>query len=122
MVGNIAGAKGHIDSGRLRALGVTSKTRSPQLPNVPTIAEAGIPGFENLGWFGLMVPAGTPKAVIDKIHADTVKVLADPEVKARIEQLGMSTVGNSPADFAKEIAAEYDRWGKVVAARKLTAN
>jgi tripartite-type tricarboxylate transporter receptor subunit TctC len=69
-----------------------------------------------------MSPAGTPKSIIDKIHADTVKVLADQEVKDRLTQLGMAPVGNSPADFAKEIAAEYDRWGKVVSARKLTAN
>ena len=122
MVGNIAGATGHIQAGRIRALGVTSAKRSPQLPDVPTIAEAGIPGFENTGWFGFMAPAGTPKAVIDKIHADTVKVLADQEVKDRLTQLGMAPVGNSPADFAKEIAVEYERWDKVVSARKLTAN
>ena len=122
MVGNIAGATGHIQSGRIRALGVTSAKRSPQLPDVPTVAEAGLTGFENTGWFGFMSPAGTPKSIIDKIHADTVKVLADQEVKDRLTQLGMAPVGNSPADFAKEIAAEYDRWGKVVSARKLTAN
>jgi len=122
MVGNIAGATGHIQAGRIRALGVTSTKRSPQLPDVPTIAEAGIPGFENTGWFGFMAPAGTPKAIIDKIYADTAKVLADQEVKDRLTQLGMSPVGNSPADFAKEIAVEYERWGKVVSARKLTAN
>jgi tripartite-type tricarboxylate transporter receptor subunit TctC len=122
MVGNIAGATGHIQSGRIRALGVTSAKRSPQLPDVPTVAEAGLPGFENTGWFGFMAPAGTPKAIIDKIHADTVKVLADQEVKDRLTQLGMAPVGNSPADFAREIAVEFERWGKVVTARKITAN
>jgi tripartite-type tricarboxylate transporter receptor subunit TctC len=122
MVGNIAGATGHIQSGRIRALGVTSAKRSPQLPDVPTVAEAGLPGFENTGWFGFMAPAGTPKPIIDKIHADTVKVLADQEVKDRLTQLGMAPVGNSPADFTKEIAVEYERWGKVVTARKITAN
>jgi tripartite-type tricarboxylate transporter receptor subunit TctC len=122
MVGNIAGATGHIQSGRIRALGVTSAKRSPQLPDVPTVAEAGLPGFENTGWFGFMAPTGTPKPIIDKIHADTVKVLADQEVKDRLTQLGMAPVGNSPADFTKEIAVEYERWGKVVSARKLTAN
>jgi len=122
MVGNIAGATGHIQSGRIRALGVTSAKRSPQLPDVPTVAEAGLPGFENTGWFGFMAPAGTPKPIIDKIHADTVKVLADQEVKDRLTQLGMAPVGNSPADFTREIAVEYERWGKVVTARKITAN
>lgn len=122
MVGNIASGTGHIQAGRVRALGVTSLKRSPQLPDVPTIAEAGIPGFENNGWFGFMAPAGTPKAVIDKIHADTVKVLKEQDVKDRLSQLGMVPVGNTPAEFAKEIAVEYERWGKVVSARKLTAN
>lgn len=122
MVGNIAGARGHIQSGRIRALGVTSAKRSPQLPDVPTVAEAGLPGFENTGWFGFMAPAGTPKPFIDKIHADTVKVLAEQEVKDRLTQLGMAPVGNSPADFTREIAAEYERWGKVVSARKLKTN
>jgi tripartite-type tricarboxylate transporter receptor subunit TctC len=122
MVGNIGGAKAHIDSNRIRPLGVTSKTRSPQLPDVPTLAEAGLTGFENLGWFGFMVPAGTPKAVIDKIYADTAKVLGQADVKERLAQLGMAGVGNNPADFAKEIAAEYDRWGQVVKARNLQQN
>jgi tripartite-type tricarboxylate transporter receptor subunit TctC len=122
MVGNIASGTGHIQAGRVRALGVTSLKRSPQLPDVPTIAEAGLPGFENTGWFGFMAPAGTPKAVIDKIHADTVKVLKEQDVKDRLNQLGMAPVGNTPAEFSKEIAAEFERWGKVVAARKLSAN
>jgi tripartite-type tricarboxylate transporter receptor subunit TctC len=122
MVGNIASGTGHIQAGRVRALGVTSLKRSPQLPDVPTIAEAGLPGFENTGWFGFMAPAGTPKAVIDKIHADTVKVLKEQDVKDRLNQLGMAPVGNTPAEFTKEIAAEFERWGKVVSARKLSAN
>ncbi|WVN42534.1 tripartite tricarboxylate transporter substrate binding protein [beta proteobacterium MWH-UniP1] len=122
VVGNIAGAKAHIDAGRVRPLGVTSKTRSPQLPNVPTLHEAGLTNFENAGWFGFMVPAGTPKSVIDKIYADTAKALNDTEVKERLGQLGMTAVGNTPADFAKEIAAEYERWRKVVTARKLQQN
>lgn len=122
VVGNIAGAKAHIDAGRIRPLGVTSKTRSPQLPNVPTLHEAGLTNFENAGWFGFMVPAGTPKSVIDKIYADTAKALNDTEVKERLGQLGMTAVGNTPAEFAKEIAAEYERWRKVVTARKLQQN
>ena len=115
---NLAASIGFIQQGKLRALGVTSKTRSPQLPNVPAIAET-LPGFENLGWFGFMVPAGTPKEVVDKIYRDTVKALETPDVKNRFEGLGMAPVGNSPADFAKQIRAETERWAKIVRERKL---
>jgi tripartite-type tricarboxylate transporter receptor subunit TctC len=122
MVGNIAGAAAHISAGRIRALGVTSARRSPMLADVPTLAEAGLAGFENTGWFGFMAPAGTPRSIIDKIHADTVKVLADPEVREKLTQQGMVAVGNTPSDFAADIAVEFERWSKVVAARNLSAN
>lgn len=122
MVGNIAGAAAHISAGRIRALGVTSARRSPMLADVPTLAEAGLSGFENTGWFGFMAPAGTPRSIIDKIHADTVKVLADPEVREKLTQQGMVAVGNTPSDFAADIAVEFERWSKVVAARNLSAN
>lgn len=122
VVGNIAAASGHVQAGRVRALGVTSSTRSPMMPDVPTLAEAGLPGFENTGWFGFMVAAGTPKAIVDKIHQDTAKILASTDIKARLFVQGMSPVGNSPADFAKEIDVEFDRWAKVVSGRKLQAN
>jgi tripartite-type tricarboxylate transporter receptor subunit TctC len=102
----------------LRALGVTSKHRSPQLPNVPAIAES-IPGFENIGWFGLMVASGAPREVVEKIYRDTVKALEAPEIKSRFEGLGMVPVGNNPQDFAKAIREETERWGKIVRERKL---
>ena len=122
MVGNIAGAAAHISAGRIRALGVTSARRSSMLADVPTLAEAGLAGFENTGWFGFMAPAGTPRAIIDKIHVDTAKVLADPEVREKLTQQGMVAVGNTPSDFAADIAVEFERWSKVVAARNLSAN
>ena len=122
MVGNIAGAAVHINGGRIRALGVTSSKRSAMLPDVPTLAEAGLPGFENTGWFGFLAPAGTPKAIIDKIQSDTARVLADPEVKEKLAQQGMVGVGNSAQDFAKEIDLESQRWSKVIAARNLQTN
>lgn len=122
VVGNIAAASGHVSSGRARALGVTSAQRSPMMPEVPTLAEAGLPGFENTGWFGFMVPAGTPKAVIDKIHADTVKVLGETEIKAKLFVQGMEPVGNTPAEFTKAINDEFERWAKVVSGRKLQVN
>lgn len=122
VVGNIAAASGHVASGRARALGVTSAKRSPMMPEVPTLAEAGLKGFENTGWFGFVAPAGTPKAIIDKIHRDTVKVLNETEIKAKLYVQGMTAIGNTPEEFKKEIDVEFERWGKVVAARKLQTN
>ncbi len=122
VVGNIAGASVHISGGRIRALGVTSLKRSPMLPDVPTLTEAGLPGFENTGWFGLLAPTGTPKSIIEKIHMDTSRVLADPEVRDKLAQQGMFAVGNSPQDFAREIDLESQRWAKVISARNLVAN
>jgi tripartite-type tricarboxylate transporter receptor subunit TctC len=115
---NLAAAINFIQQNKLRALGVTSKTRASQLPDVPAIAEA-LPGFENLGWFGLMAPTGTPPAVIDRIHRDTAKVLETQDVRARFDGLGMMAVGNAPAEFAKSIRAESEQWARIVRDRKL---
>ena len=115
---NLSAAIGFVNAGRIRALAVTSRQRSPQVPNLPAVAET-LPGFENLGWFGLVAPAGTPKAVLDKVHRDVVKVLGDAGVRKRFEELGMAPVGNSPAEFAKAMKEETARWAKVVGARKL---
>ena len=118
---NLSAAIGFVKQGKLRALGVTSKQRAPQVPDVPAVAES-LPGFENLGWFGLAAPAGTAKAVIEKVHRDVVTVLNKADVKRRFEDIGMAPVGNTPAEFAKAIKAESARWGKVIAERKLTIN
>ncbi len=115
---NLAAAINYIQQNKLRALGVTSKQRSPQLPNVPAVADT-LPGFENLGWFGFMVPAGTPAPVIDKIYRDTAKALEAGEIKARFEGLGMAPVGNAPADFTKYVREETERWARIVRERKL---
>jgi tripartite-type tricarboxylate transporter receptor subunit TctC len=115
---NMAAAINFIQQGKLRALGVTSKQRAPQLPDVPAIAES-VPGFENVGWFGLMAPAGTPKEAVDKVYRDTVKALEAPDIKTRFEQLGMAPMGNGPADLAKAIREESERWAKIVKERKL---
>jgi tripartite-type tricarboxylate transporter receptor subunit TctC len=118
---NLSAAIGFVKGGRLRALGVTSRQRSPQLPDVPAVAES-LPGFENLGWFGLVAPAGTPKAVINRIYADAVKALRSDDIKRRFGDLGMAPVGNTPAEFAKAMREESARWAKVVAERKLQLN
>ena len=118
---NLAAAIGQVQQGKLRGLAVTSLQRLKQLPDVPAAAET-IPKFENLGWFGLVTPTGTPKAVIDKIHADTARALQSPDIRSRYEQLGMAPVGDSPDHFAKTIKEETVRWGNIVRERNLTVN
>jgi len=122
MVGNFAAASALLGPNRLRALAVTSRQRMPQLPDVPTAHEAGLPNFENIGWFGLFAPAGTPVGVIQKVQRDVARVMGETEIKARLYVQGMSPVVNSTADFTRQIDQELDRWAKVVAARKLQAN
>jgi len=122
MVGNIAAASGFVRSGKLRALAVTSKDRSPMMPDVPSADEAGLPGFESVGWFGLMAPAGTPRAIIDKVQADTAKALQDPEVKAALAKQGMEPVGNKPEEMARAMAEESKKWARVVTNRHLQAH
>ena len=122
MVGNIAGAAPFVITGKLRALAVTSATRSNMLPDVPTAAESGLPGFDNSGWFGLLAPTGTPAPVIEKIQQDTARLLDTTEMRARLFVQGMKPVGNSPTEFARAIEKESAHWARVVAERKLTAN
>lgn len=118
---NLSASIGFLKQGKLRALGVTSRVRAPQLPDVPAVAES-LPGFENLGWFGLVAPTGTPKAVVDKIYVDTVKALQSDDIKKRFNDLGMVPVGNTPAEFTKAMREESGRWAKVVRERKLQVN
>ena len=113
---NLSAAIGFVQQGRLRALGVTSKQRNAQLKDVPAVAET-LPGFENLGWFGLMAPTGTPPAVIDKIYRDTAKVLDAADMRKRFDDIGMAPVGNAPADFLNAIREESVHWSKIIRAR-----
>ena len=122
MVGNLAAASGFVKSGQLRALAVTSKQRSKMLPNVPTVDESGLPGFENAGWFGFFVPAGTPSDIVDKLYRDTVKALSDPETEAALAGQGMVAIGNAPDAFVGTINDELGRWSKIITQRKLTIN
>jgi tripartite-type tricarboxylate transporter receptor subunit TctC len=115
---NMGAAVPHLQQGKIRVLAVTSKERSPQMPDVPAAAEV-IPGFENAGWFGLMAPAGTPREVIDRVYRDSAKILGSDDFKARLAQIGMVPVGNSPADFGAAIREESARWAKVIKDRGL---
>jgi tripartite-type tricarboxylate transporter receptor subunit TctC len=118
---NLSAAIGFVKQGRLKALGVTSKQRSPQLKDVPAVAET-LPGFENIGWFGLMAPTGTPAAIVDKVYRDTAKALEGTDLRKRFDDIGMAPVGNAPADFAKAIREEAAHWAKIIKARKLEIN
>lgn len=110
----------HIKSGRLRLLGVGAAKRDPAMPDVPTISEAGVPGFEVVGWFGLLTTAGTAAPVIKKLYTETVRILALPDVKTAYLNGGMDTVvSNSPAEFGGYIRSERDKWAKVIKAANI---
>jgi tripartite-type tricarboxylate transporter receptor subunit TctC len=113
---NIVNAVPLAREGKLRALAVTSLKRSGIAPDLPTMAESGYPGFEAVPWFGLMAPAGTPPAIIAKLHDATVNVLAERDVRAKLAELGLDIIGNSPAEFATAIATETPQWAKVIKA------
>lgn len=117
MFDNLPSALPHIKSGRLKALAVTSRERSPALPDTPTIEEAAnLKGFDASSWFGLFAPAGTSRAIVDKIQADVAKALAVPEVRARFVAQGAQPGGNTPDQFATFIRGEIEKWTKVVKA------
>jgi tripartite-type tricarboxylate transporter receptor subunit TctC len=115
----LAPAVAHIKEGKLRGLAVLSVHRSPALPDVPTIAEAGFPGQEADTLLGVLVPAGTPTAVVDLLHGEIERIVSLPEVKARLDTLGFVPIGNTPDEFAKVIKDETTRWGKVIRDAKL---
>ena len=111
---NIMTAQPHIKAGKVKALGISSPKRSPLVPDVPTVAEQGLPGFESVTWFGLLGPAGTPKAVVDRVNAELNKALQSPEVLARFVQLGFEPAGGSAAEFAATIQRDARKWSKVI--------
>jgi tripartite-type tricarboxylate transporter receptor subunit TctC len=106
----------HVKTGKLRALAVTGAKRSPAVPDVPTIAESGFPGFEATAWYGMLAAARTPKPIVARLHAETVKALALPDVRQRLEGVGFEIVGSTPDEFAAYIRSEIAKWAKVVAA------
>jgi tripartite-type tricarboxylate transporter receptor subunit TctC len=119
MFAQMSSALPYIKSGKLRALGVASLKRSAVLPDVPTIAEQGVPGFEAVSWYALMVPAGTPREIVDKLDAETVRLLAKPELKERLAALGMDAGGGKPQELAAAIQRETARWSDVIRKRNI---
>jgi tripartite-type tricarboxylate transporter receptor subunit TctC len=104
----------HVKSGKLRALGMTSARRSRAAPDVPTVAEQGLPGYESSLWYAMLAPAATPQAIIKRVHAETVKIIKAPEMAGQLLSQGAEPVGNSPQELARFIKAEIDRWTQVV--------
>ena len=111
-----ASALPHVKAGRLRTFGVTSAKRAPSLPDAPTIAEAGVPGFEYSTWYGLLVPARTPRAIIERLHKATVTVLESPDVQKRLLGQGMDPIPSTPGEFAAKLKSETVKWTRVVKA------
>jgi tripartite-type tricarboxylate transporter receptor subunit TctC len=99
-----------VDGGRLRALALTGSSRSQQRPNVPTVAEAGVAGYEMVDWNGILVPAATPRAIVDRLNAEIVKALSAPDIQSRFAEQGLQPAGNTPEEFAAFIRAEQTKW------------
>jgi tripartite-type tricarboxylate transporter receptor subunit TctC len=121
-VDQLTASMAYIQSGRIRALAVTTDKRAPLLPNVPTLAEQGLKGFDATTITGLLAPAGTPGAVIDQIHAAVVKITAQQAIRDRFAALGATTLGNSPAEFGEYIRQDYAKWQKVVTATNIRSD
>jgi len=113
---NMASVLPHLKSGRIKALGVSSAKRSPLAPEVPTIAEAGVSGFEYMTWYGMLVPAGTPRSIVERIQADTAKTIQAPQARDRFSTQGLDVYGNSPSEFQAYLVAELAKWDKVIRA------
>jgi tripartite-type tricarboxylate transporter receptor subunit TctC len=114
MFDNMPSALPHVKAGKLKALGVTTAKRFPAAPDIPAIAEAGVPGYEASSWFGVLAPAGTPKEIVNKLSSEIAKILQTPEIKERLLSQGAEPVGNTPDQFAAFIKAETAKWAKVV--------
>jgi len=107
---------GFMNSGKLRALAVTGKQRSPGVPNLPTVAEAGVPGYDVGAWFGIVVPKGTPRPIVMKLNDEIVRITRTQEAREQFTAQGAEAVGSTPEDFARHLRIEIDKWAKVAKA------
>jgi tripartite-type tricarboxylate transporter receptor subunit TctC len=112
----------HVKSGRLKALGVTTAQRSPQMPDVPTIAEAGVPGYEALVWVGMLAPAQTPPEIVARLNSEIGKLLRSPDVQKQLSASGVEATPTTPEEFGAYLKSEFDKWGKVVRESGATVN
>jgi tripartite-type tricarboxylate transporter receptor subunit TctC len=114
MFDNTPNVIGHVRAGKMKALAVTTTQRSPLAPDVPTVAEAGVPGYDQTAWFGVLAPAGTPRDIIGRLNAEIVKLLNSADVKERFAKQGVEVRTSTPEQFATFLRSEVDRWGKVI--------
>jgi tripartite-type tricarboxylate transporter receptor subunit TctC len=119
---NMPSALPHIKSGKLRALGVTGLKRSPALPEVPTISEAGVAGYDSLSWSGFAVPAATPRDVVLRLNRETAAILATADMKQKLGEQGADAVGGPPEAFAAHVRSEREKWGRLVRERNIVIN
>ncbi len=112
----VIAAQPFLNSGKLKAIAVTTKKRVPALPDVPTVAESGLPGYESVSWGGVMAPGGTPAEVVNKLNAETLRILRLPDVRERLEGLGGEIIGSTPGEFAAYLQSEITKWGSVARA------
>jgi tripartite-type tricarboxylate transporter receptor subunit TctC len=122
MFDSITSAKPHIDAGKLRPIGITTSKRSKALPNVPTIAESGLPGYEVTPWFAVFVPAATPKPIVNKLNAALLDALKSPEIKAKFDGIGAEPLGTTPDELASYLNKEIERWGKVISTNNIKSD
>ena len=121
MMANLTTAQPHIRAGRLRGLGVGTKAHSPLFPEMPTISESGVPGYEANNWNGIIAPAGTPRAIIERLHREITGVLKEPVIAERMAAAGLEPIGDTPAQFSAYLLSEMDKWGKLVRAAGIKA-
>ncbi len=119
---NVAPVIPLMQQNQVRALALTSAKRAPATPDLPTMAEDALPGFDVSGWYAFFVPARTPPEIVRKMHADTAAVLAEPAIKRRLEELGLVVVGSKPEELGRFHKAEIDRWGPVIKAAGIVVN
>ncbi|HLQ93801.1 MAG TPA: tripartite tricarboxylate transporter substrate binding protein [Xanthobacteraceae bacterium] len=119
---NIAPVMPLINDGKVRALAVTTAKRTPAAPDIPTVAESGMPGFDVPGWYAFFVPAGTPPEIVQKMNADTVATLAEPRIKTRLEELGLVVIGSTPNTLGGYLKSEMTKWGPVIREANIRIN
>jgi tripartite-type tricarboxylate transporter receptor subunit TctC len=117
MIENMPGTMPYVSGGKLRALAVTSRLRSPLAPDLPTMSEAGVPGYEMIGWNGIFVAKGTPREIVARLHAELVTILRTKQVKEHLAALGAEPGGETPQEFAAFVTSESERWGKIIKER-----
>jgi tripartite-type tricarboxylate transporter receptor subunit TctC len=122
MFENAPGAVSHIKAGKLRALAQTGLKRSPAMPDVPTIAESGVPGYESLSWSGIAVAAGTPRDIIERLNRDINTVLGTPEMRQKLADQGAEAIGGTPQVFVEHVRAEREKWSRLIRANNIVIN